>query len=129
MNSPKYCLDTHPLVWYFTGQKTLSKKAKKALDAIFSQEAKCFIPTIVILETFHLSLKKKQFIFPQFLNSLKLPNIKIISLDKTVLTHCFKLPKNIDIHDRVVAATSKVSSSALITKDKILQQTSGLKTL
>ena len=129
MNSPKYCLDTHPLVWYFTGQKTLSNNAKRALDDIFSGKAVGYIPSIVLLQTFHLSLKKKHFIFPDFIRKLRLGNIIIVPLDKTVLAACYKQTASLDIHDRIIAAASKVNSSILITKDASLLKNKTLKTL
>lgn len=129
MNSPDYCLDTHPLVWYFTGQKTLSGKAKKILDEVFIGKIKCFIPSIVLLEIFHLSLKVKKFNFPQFLKKLQLSSITIVPLDKTILTKCFTLERDLDIHDRIIAATANVSGSVLITKDRTLCKTLSLKTV
>ncbi len=129
MKEPKYCLDTHPIIWYFIGQKTLSQKAKKILDQIFSQEAIGFISSIVLLEVFHLSLKKETFIFSQFLKTIRLPNIIIVPLDKVVLSKCFLLPKNLEIHDRAISATALVNNSVLITKDPDLKAMPGLKTL
>lgn len=129
MSLSKYCLDTHPLVWYFTGQKTLSAKAKKILDDIFSGQAECFISIIVLLETYHLSLKNRNFIFPKFLEILRLKNIMVVPLDKVVLSACFKLSPNLDIHDRVISATSKVNNCLLITKDESLRRSKSIKTL
>ena len=123
----KYCLDTHPLVWYLTGQKTLSPKAKQALDDIFFQKNVCFISAIVFLELFHLSLKHKKFIFPQLLNKLRLTNIVVVPLDKIVLRTCYQLPKELNIHDRVICATAKVNNCVLVTKDKEIGKYSGLK--
>lgn len=128
MNSPKFSLDTHPLVCYFTGQKTLSSRAKQALDEVFSGRKLCFIASIVLLETFHLSLKNKKFIFPKFLRKLKLPNIIIVPLDKVILTICYRLPKHLNIHDRVIAATAMINKCSLVTKDRQIRKLSSLKT-
>ena len=124
----KYCLDTHPLIWYFTGQKTLSPKIKSILDDVFLKAVPCLIPTIVLLESFHLSLKHDKFYFPAFLKELRIPNLTIVPLDKIVLSYCYRLPKNLNIHDRVVAATTMATKSTLITKDQLLRNTLGLKT-
>lgn len=129
MSSPKVCLDTHPLIWYFTGQKTLSLKAREIIDNVFNQKTDCFISSIVLLESFHLSLKRKDFIFPKFLKSLRLPNILIVPLDKIVLSSCYRLPANLDIHDRVITATSIVNESILVTKDQALHKIRSVKTL
>lgn len=126
---PKYSLDTHPLVWYFTGEKTLSPKAKNVLDEVFLEKIFCFLSSIVLLEVFHLSLRKKGFVFSKFLKKLKHPNIIIVPLDKLVLLECYKLPKNLGIHDRVIVATATVNKCLLITKDKEIRSLPRLKTL
>lgn len=120
--SPKYCLDTHALIWYFTGQSTLGKKAKRILDEIFTEQHVCFIPSIVLLESFHVGLKKSKFVFPKFLEKLRLPNIIVVPLDKVILTTCFRLPKHLDIHDRVICATAVVNESILISKDSTIHK-------
>lgn len=129
MSSPKVCLDTHPLIWYFTGQRTLSLKAKGVIDSVFNQKTDCFISSIVLLESFHLSLKRKDFIFTKFLKSLRLPNIIVVPLDKIVLSYCYRLPTNLDIHDRIITATSIVNGSILVTKDPVLRRIRSVKTL
>lgn len=129
MNLPKYCLDTHPLVWYFTGQKTLSPKARAILDDLFSGKITCFIPIIVLLEIFHLSLKFKKFNFPKFLETVRLANIIIVPLDRVILETCFALPKNLEIHDRIIAATSTINECILVTKDRELHNLSSLKVI
>lgn len=118
-----YCVDTHPLVWYFTGQKTLSKKAKQLLDEIFAGKKSCFISSIVMLELFHLSLKRKKFEFPKILQALRHRNIIIVPTDQVVLNEAFQLPKNLEIHDRVILATAIVTNSLLVTKDRVLAST------
>lgn len=124
-----YCLDTHPLVWYFTGQTNLSPTIKEILDKIFKGEFFCFISTIVLLETFHLSLRKKEFRYPGFLRKLRRTNIIVVPLDKVILSVCYKLPRNFDIHDRVISATAKTTNSILLTKDEVLRKFSLIKTL
>ncbi|MBI4009027.1 PIN domain-containing protein [Candidatus Roizmanbacteria bacterium] len=127
MNLPKYCLDTHPLIWYFSGQKTLSTKAKKTLDGIFSNKPICYIPSIVLLESYHLSLKRPKFNFSKFFQSLRIPNIIIVPLDKIVLTSCFNLPKNLDIHNRIICATATTTKSILVTKDETIHKLQSIK--
>lgn len=129
MRRLKYCLDAHPLIWYFTGQKILSQNAKKILDQLFSQEVVGFISSIVLLEIFHLSLKKERFIFSQFLKAIRLPNIIIVPLDKVILSKCFLLPKKLDIHDRVIVATALVNNAVILSKDSDFKMIPNLKTV
>ncbi|MCX6705908.1 MAG: PIN domain-containing protein [Candidatus Woesebacteria bacterium] len=121
MSLPKYCFDTHPLVWYFRESKTLSEKAKLILDEAFAGSIVAFIPSIVLLEAFHLSLKDSKFVFSEFVDFLKRAEFIIIPLEEEVLKTCFELPIEINIHDRIVIATAKISGSSLVTKDKVLR--------
>ncbi|MBI4034983.1 MAG: PIN domain-containing protein [Candidatus Chisholmbacteria bacterium] len=121
MNS-KFCVDTHSLVWYFLGRKTLSHKAKLLIQAGFTPKATLVIPTLVLLEAFHLSLKQPRFSFPKFVASLKQAHSLVASFDKPTLKNCYKLPPQLNIHDRVIAATALTYHCPLITKDKTLAQ-------
>jgi len=125
--TPSYCLDTHPLIWYTTGQTALSASAKTLLDAVFSGKTSAYISSIVLLETFHLSLKHRDFIFPTFLKRLRLPTIHIVSVDQHILSCCYTLPKELDIHDRLIVATTKLTNTILITKDPIIQKTDAIR--
>lgn len=129
MSLPKYCFDTHPLVWYFRESKTLSEKAKLILDEAFAGDIVAFIPSIVLLEAFHLSLKDSKFVFSEFVDFLKRAEFIIIPLEEEVLRTCFSLPKEINIHDRIVIATAKISGSRLVTKDKVLRSLFLLETI
>ena len=122
----KYCIDTHALVWYVTGQKTLSNAAKTAIDAVFTRKAEGYLSAIIFLELLHLSFKQKQFTFPKLLQELRRPNIFIVSVDQDILKVCYTLSHTLDIHDRIIAATTLVTKSKLITKDPLI--TKSLKT-
>lgn len=129
MSLPKYCFDTHPLVWYFRESKTLSEKAKLILDEAFSGNVVAFVPSIVLLEAFHLSLKDSKFVFSRFVDFLKRAEFIIVPLEEEVLKTCFELPKGVNIHDRIVISTAKISGSKLVTKDKVLRSLFPLETI
>lgn len=117
-----YCLDTHPLVWYVTGQSTLSSSAKTILDAIFLKKVPAYLSAMVLLETFHLSLKRPDFVFPAFLKRLRLPHIRVVPIDQHILSCCYTLPAELDIHDRVIVATAKITNTTLVTRDPVIQK-------
>jgi len=129
MKQAKYCLDTHPLIWYFTGQKTLAAKSKKIIDSLFLGKNLGLISVIVLLEAYHLGLRHKKFSFCHFQEKIESGKFLIVPLDETILEACYRLPKYLDIHDRVIAATSLMSDSYLITKDPLLQKVHQLKTV
>jgi len=72
------------------------------------------------LEPFILVTKIKICV-SKILKSLEDSNIKILPFDKKVLTKSFELPKEIDIHDRIIVATAITTNSQLVTKDKVLR--------
>jgi PIN domain nuclease of toxin-antitoxin system len=116
-----YSLDTHSLVWYIRGFSTLSPTAKDIIAKIYRGEANGFISTMVVLEAFYISLKHKTFAFSSFLEKIKRPNIRVIPFDNEVLVKTFELPAELDTHDRIIAATAVVTSTPLVTKDRILR--------
>ncbi|OGG14889.1 hypothetical protein A2773_01310 [Candidatus Gottesmanbacteria bacterium RIFCSPHIGHO2_01_FULL_39_10] len=124
-----YSLDTHALIWYFTANSSLSGRAKGIVDAIFSSKKICFLSSIVLLETFHISLRKKSFSFPEFIKRINLPNIFVVPLDKKVLTACYHLPSYFDIHDRIIASTAKITNSILVTRDREIRQSKVIETI
>lgn len=128
MNS-RYCVDTHSLVWYFLAKKTLSRKAELSIRKSFKQQATLIIPTLVFLEAFYLSLKDPSFKFPEFVKTLQTAQSLVIAFDKKVLQNCYKLPPQIDIHDRIIAATALTYNCPLITKDKTLAKQTQVKVI
>lgn len=84
---------------------------------------------MAILEAYYISLKYKDFIFSNFLKTINRPNIKIISFDRKVLAQSVELPKEIDIHDRIIVATAIVTNTPLVTKDRILRRNFPLETI
>ena|SRR3989338_3495349 len=129
MKQVKYCLDTHPLIWYFTGTKTLSSSAKSALDEIFSGKARGILSVIIPLEVFHFSLKYPKFDFRGFLMHLKQGSFSLVSLDSVILKYCYQLPKTMEIHDRIIASTCLVTKSVLVTKDPVIRALKTVKTI
>ena len=125
----RYCLDTHVLVWYFRGKSTLSKSAKKVVEEILLGKAVGVISTMSLLESFYIGLRDKEFIFSDFLKFIEKGNIFIAPFDLVILPTCYNLPKEIDIHDRIIAATSIATGSVLVTKDKKLRSIADVKTL
>lgn len=124
-----YSLDTHALVWYIRGYKTLSLKSKKVIREIFEGDANCFVSTMAVLEVYYISLKHKDFVFSNFVKDINRSNIKIIPFDQQVLTQSLELPKDLDIHDRIIVATAIITNSRLVTKDKVLRSLFPLETI
>ena len=115
-----FTTDAHALVWYVTGHKILGRKAKQSLETCFAGKTNLIIPTIALLELFHLHLKKPHIPFNSITSIIKRKNIIQFPLSQELLTICYQLPNQLEIHDRIIAATAKVTDTPLITKDKTI---------
>lgn len=129
MKLPRHSFDTHALVWYFKGTKTLSKEARAILDETFLGNSVAFVSSMVLLEAFHISLKEKDFLFSEFIKFLSTAKFIVIPLDEEVLKIGYKLPKNINIHDRIIISTAILTGSKLVTKDRILRMAFPIETI
>lgn len=94
-----------------------------------NQKFALIVPTMVLLEAFHASLKDPLFRFPEFLQPIKTAKAIIAPFNKIILLTCYKLPRDINIHDRVIAATALAYRCPLITRDPVLAKIPGLKTV
>lgn len=121
MKFDKYSLDTHAIVWYLTKDDKLTKSAENCVRRVFRKQAQGIVSIMVILELFYVGLKNKKFDFLKTIKLLKSVNIKIINFDMRVLSKAIELPKGIDIHDRIIVATSILTNSQLVTRDGILR--------
>ena len=121
MESDKYSLDTHAIVWYLLKDKKLSKVAEEAVRHIFTKKAVGIISTMVVLELYYVSLKDNRFDFSKTINLIKDADIKIVNFDMRVLSKTVELPKGFDMHDRIIVATSILTNSRLITRDGVLR--------
>lgn len=77
---------------------------------------------MAVLEAYYVSLRDRSFDFTKFLKMINIPNLEVVSFDKIVLEQSFELPKDMDIHDRIIVATAVVTNTPLVTKDKTLRK-------
>lgn len=115
----KYVIDTHTLVWYFTKDERLSNKAKSILRLAEQNNIEIIIPIIVLLETFDIQKKKKiRFKIKKLLDFIEQKdNFIIAELDFSLFKEIIKTGKGLDLHDRIIVATSKVFQAVILTKD------------
>lgn len=121
MKFDKYSLDTHTIVWYLLKDKKLSKIAEDSVRQVFKKQAIGIVSIMVVLELYYVSLKNEKFDFSKTIKLIKDANIKIVNFDMKVLIQTLELPRGIDIHDRIIVATSILTNSQLITKDGVLR--------
>ena len=115
----KYVVDTHTLVWFFNGDKKLSKKAFTILE---NKNQEIIIPTIVLCELMYIA-KKVSIDFETTLKELKIRlNCEFYPLDLEVVEKIIEIDKVLEIHDKIIVASAKLLNASIITKDKEIQK-------
>lgn len=131
MDSPKYVVDTHPLVWYFLGIPKISETAKGKIAEIVNKKAIGYISCVVLMEATSLAVKKKAFDLNGFLSKIEgNPNFVIVPvcyddikelpfyLAKEVVVD--KQKKPIELHDALIMILARHLALPLITKDSVI---------
>lgn len=120
----RYVVDTHALIWYFTGDKRLSQKVKSVIQAAERGEGEIIVPVIVLLEAIDIQEKKKI-----SFNIIKLfdfidsrESFQVVGLSFEHVKAIIKIGKGLDLHDRVVVMTGKMFGGVILTKDSQIKQ-------
>lgn len=125
-----YVTDTHPLVWYFTDDSRLSDKALQAFQAS-EVDGTVFVPAVVLAEIMFIA--KKGRITLSFEDTLKRieesENFEIVPLNAELLRAANKIETDLDMHDRLIAATALCHNASLITKDEALRESGVISTI
>ncbi len=115
-------LDTHAWIWWNSESSFLSEKAKKTI----TDSLQIGICSISIWEVSML-VAKGRIGFKQDLNDwinlgLQLPKVKLLYMEPNIAIKANNLPGELhgDPADRIIAATTIIHGSKLITKDKQL---------
>jgi len=130
----KYMTDTHPLLWYLSEDRRLSKKARRVFEKAENGDARILIPIVSFFEILSLIwgrrisfdhideiLIKIESINEKF----EFPPYHFVSLDEKVLEKRIELSqenlpdnKRVTERDLMIVAMSLVNNSILITKDR-----------
>jgi PIN domain nuclease of toxin-antitoxin system len=123
MKTKKYVTDTHSLVWYFMENPRLSKKALKVFEKTV-KEGTIIIPTVVLAEIMYIA--KKGRITMSFTETVKkiedIENFEITPLDLDILKKADEIDRELEMHDRLIAATALFFDVPLITKDQTIKE-------
>ena len=126
-----YVLDTHVLIWYFTGSKRLKHRAREAIDDCINEGGKLLVPTIVLSEALDIAEKRKvEFDFQEMYHLIRdTPAFEIIGFTTGIFDETLEIKDIQEIHDRIIVATAKFYSSDIITKDKIIRTSDEVESL
>lgn len=115
-----YVTDTHAFVWFLTDDQRLGEKAREIFVQADEGETQVVVPTVVLMETLYICEKHRAGLkFREVLSKVRgALNYPIYPLDLKVVTECQVLPKELDLHDRVIVSTAKLLNAKILTKDK-----------
>ncbi len=117
-----YVLDTHALIWYFTGSEKLKRQAKEIIDDCINKGGKLLVPTIVLSEALDIAEKRKvEFDFQKMHRLISdSPAFEIIGFSASIFDETLEIKNIQEIHDRIIVATARFYSADIITKDRII---------
>jgi len=125
-----YVTDTHALVWYFSGDERLSSRALQAFEDTI-QEGIIYVPAVVLAEIIYIARKGRiTLTFQETLKKIEeLENFCIVPLDKELLNITDKIGAELEMHDKLIVATSHLYSATLITKDEKIRKSKIVKVI
>jgi predicted nucleic acid-binding protein len=125
-----YVTDTHSLVWYFTDDQRLGKRAFKMFESTV-KAGQIIVPTIVLAEILYITKKDRIPLgFEETIARIEaLANFEIASLDLDVLRIADTIDAPLEMHDRLIIATAIHYGAALITRDDQITKSKAVKTI
>jgi PIN domain nuclease of toxin-antitoxin system len=127
-------LDTHTLLWWVNDPSTVSRPAKKAIDAAVksrSVRVSCItsweIAMLVERGRLRLALDVRDWLC----RCEALPFVSFVAVSNAIAVESVRLPDfpHADPADRIIAATALSLGAALVTKDEKLRKYPHLKTI
>lgn len=114
-----YVTDTHSLVWYFTDDQRLSKRAFKAFEGTV-KEGQIIVPMVVLAELMFIAKKGRVALgFADTIARIEImDNFEIVPLDLDVLKMANRIESLLEMHDKLIVATALCYSASLITRDE-----------
>ncbi|MDI6631243.1 MAG: PIN domain-containing protein [Bacillota bacterium] len=126
-----YLLDTHILIWYFTGNQRLKPQIRERIDEIRNRGGRLLIPTIVLAEALNIAEKDRvRFDFTALYRLLQEePEFEIVGFGPEILEETMRLKGIPEIHDRIIAATARFYGAGILTKDRIICESGEVETI
>lgn len=118
-----YVLDTHVLIWYFTGSARLSPEARDIIDQVRQQGGRLLIPTIVLAEALNVAVKGRVvFDFQKLYQLVRAePEFEIVEFGIEIFDETLRVSAVPEIHDRIIVATARFYGADLLTKDGVIR--------
>jgi len=114
-----YVIDTHVLIWYFTGSKRLKPTLKDKIDDIRNRNGRLLVPTIVLAEALAIAEKGKvEFDFTEMQRVIhEEPEFEVVSFTPEIFQMVVQVHNIPELHDRIIVATARFYGAGILTKD------------
>ena len=125
-----YVTDTHSLVWYFHEDARLSENALRAFEESI-EEGVIIVPSIVLAEILFIAKKGRiTLTFEETLGKIEeRDNFDVAALDSDILKVADKIEVDMEMHDKLIVATSLYFESGLITRDRQIKESGIVSTI
>jgi len=112
-----FITDAHSLAWFISQSPKISAQAVEIFRKAENADVEVLIPTIVLAELLYLSERKKISIgVAEILRLIQESSgFVVVPFDWQVFEAMQSLPTELEIHDRIIAATAKVYSGKVTT--------------
>jgi len=126
-----YVVDTHVLIWYFTGNARLLPTLKERMESARSQGGRLLVPTIVLAEALDIAEKGRvRFDFAQMYRLIQEEaEFEIVDFGQEIFDETVRVKSIEDIHDRVIVATARYYGAGVLTKDHVIRGSGEVETL
>lgn len=118
-----FITDTHSLVWYFTEDPRLSKKAFEAFEGTI-KEGTVVVPAVVLAEIMYIAKRGRiTLTFEETLKKIgEYENFSIAPLDADILKTADRIETDMEMHDKLIVATALYYEAKLITRDEQIRK-------
>ena len=126
-----YVIDTHVLIWYFTGNKRLKPALREKIDDIRNRNGRLLVPTIVLAEALAIAEKGKvEFDFAEMQRIIREePEFEVISFSPEIFHTVVQVHNVPELHDRIIVATARFYGAGILTKDREILESGEVKHL
>lgn len=118
-----WVLDTHILIWYFTGNKRLPDETRDLIDQARQRGGRLLVPTIVLAEALSVAIKGRlAFDFDALYQLVQdEPEFEIVEFGAAVFNETLRVEGISEIHDRIIVATTRFYGAGLLTLDGVIR--------
>lgn len=112
--------DSHVLFWWLSEglHSKLSPPARKALE----EASRVTVSAISLLEVLSLYERYRQpEKFPLLVSRLVIPRYHVLPVSLAIVRRCARLPDSLELHDRIIVATTQERGAQLVSKDRAIR--------